>query len=57
MLIAKNNRIVSTPERYKCLALYGGHDVYFNSEFGNLWCYRCQSVWKCDPPVVLKEEK
>lgn len=55
-LIATNNRIVTMPGRYQCILLYGGHNVYFNQEFGDLWCYRCGSVWKCDPPMSLKEE-
>lgn len=54
MLIARNNRIYSSPDRKKCLYLYGGHRVYWNTEFGNLWCYRCGSVWQCDPPVSAK---
>lgn len=53
-LIANNLRVYDAPGRVKCLEEHGGHHVYFNQEFGNLWCYNCGSSWKCNPPVSLK---
>lgn len=51
-LFAKNENMVPVTfqARLACL-IQGGHDVYFNTEFGGLWCYKCGAAWECDPPV------
>lgn len=54
LLLGRNNRMLGPPSslaaRIRCW-LKGGHAFYYNRELGGLWCFDCQGVWECNPPV------
>lgn len=57
LILGRDQRELERPrlrDRIRCW-LRGGHELYYNREFGEMWCKGpCGGIWHLDPPVDLR---